>query len=150
MRLISLFFITLSLIFTSIGCSANPEGIKETRLLSGEEKAHLINLALNTEEVKQGLETRELCQITFNWVLIKWQGPHGNERTFFDYDYEKYDESRERFEEELAEGREIYAAVIIHMGNPSNNVINYGVRVLIQPDTMQIVDTSIEPLTPIN
>jgi hypothetical protein len=142
--------VTLSVIFISIGCSANPEGIKETRLLSGEEKADLISLALNTKEAKQGLETRELCQITFNWVLIRWQGLHGDERTFFDYDYEKYDESRQRFAEELAEGREIYSAVIIHMGNPSDNVINYGVRVLIQPDTMQIVDTSIEPLTPTN
>lgn len=143
-KILILFTIIGLLILSIAGCSGYAKGIKETRLLSGEEKAELVKIAVNTDEVKSALENKEDFQVEIGWSLIKWRGDSRNilEIGYYGYDYEEY---HEKFEEDIAKGAEIYTAVAIEMGNP----IDYGVTVSINPDTLQIVNVITHPITPV-
>ena len=143
-RILTLFTIIVLSILSITGCSQYAKGIGEPRLLTGEEKAQLVRIALNTDEVKSVLDNKEHLQIEIGWALIKWRDISDNllEIGYYDYDYEEY---RERFEEDIAGGAEIYTAIKIEMGNPTD----YGVTVSINPDTMQIVNVITHPITPI-
>ena len=142
---IPLFLIVTALLMLFIsGCSGRTRGIEEARILSGEEKAELVKIALGTDEVKQLMENKEFYQVKIGWALIQWRddGSDISEVGYFPYDYEDF---RENFEKEISRGKEIYAAVIFEMGDP----IDYGVNVSINPDTLQVVNIIKHPITPI-
>ena len=140
----TLLIITALLMLIIAGCSGYKKGIEEIRDLSGEEKAVLIRIALNTDEVKRAMERKEFYQIRIGWSLIKWHNDDSNsfEIGYYEYDYEEY---RDSFEKEISEGAEIYTAVRIEMDDP----IDYGVNVSINPDTLQIVNIITHPITPV-
>ncbi|MBN2075974.1 MAG: hypothetical protein JW762_10530 [Dehalococcoidales bacterium] len=139
-----LLIVTALLVLFITGCSGYKEGIKETRLLSAEEKSELIKIALSTDEVKTAMERKDFYQNEIGWSLIKWHYDDLNivEIGYYEYDYEEY---RDRFEKEISEGVEIYTAVRIEMGDP----IDYGVNVSINPDTLQVVNIMTHPITPV-
>lgn len=143
-RILTLFTIIALSILSITGCSQYSKGIAEPRLLTGEEKAQLVRIALNTDEVKSVLDNKEHLQIEIGWALIKWRDISDNllEIGYYGYDYEEY---REKFEEDIAGGAEIYAVIDMEMGNP----VDYGVKVSINPDTLQIVNVIKHPITPV-
>lgn len=141
-----LFAVTLLLMVSLliIGCSDHPKGITEPRPLSSEEKAELVSKAFTTDEVKSVIERKEFYQVTIGWSMIEWRDDGTLYEISINHEYD-YEDFREQFEEGLAEGKELFSAVIIDMGDP----IDYQVIVSIDPDTMKIADVRAHPLTPV-
>ena len=57
-----------------VGCAGHPGGLNRPRQLTDDEKAEVIEIALNTPEVQEKLETRVHYTTEINWLAITWNG----------------------------------------------------------------------------
>ncbi len=116
------------------GCSGYPEGMKEFRKLTEEEKDRLVEIALDAEDAKMFLEKYDTYEVLFGWAEITWQKPEGEyipREIGIAYD-EEFDENP--FQNSGKEG-ELYADVTFYFGEPSRVRLD----VIINPDTGEIV-----------
>jgi len=57
-----------------VGCAGHPGGLNRPRQLTDDEKAEVIEIALNTPEVQQKLETKSHYTTEINWLAVTWNG----------------------------------------------------------------------------
>jgi hypothetical protein len=129
--------ITISVIATILlfsGCGGPPEGMKEYRRLSEEEKDRLVEIALDTEDAKRSLERHDTYVVFFGWAEINWQKPE-SEYIPREIHITHEDDLDEDQVQNLGEDGELYAAVTFYFGDPSRIRLD----VIVNPDTGEII-----------
>jgi hypothetical protein len=137
MKMKKLSIITISLIAAVLlisGCGGPPEGMKEFRRLTEEEKERLVEIALDTEDAKRSLEQHNSYVVFFGWAEITWQKPEG-EYIPREIHITSEDELDENQVQNLGEDGELYVDVIFYFGEPSRVRLD----VIINPDTGEII-----------
>lgn len=126
------------------GCNGHPQGMKEFRKLTEEEKDRLVEIALDTEEAKRALERHHTYRVLFGWAEITWQKPESEyiPREIHITDEGELDENQVQ---NLGKNGELYADVTFYFGEPSRVRLD----VIINPDTREIIHVKWMGLKPI-
>jgi hypothetical protein len=129
--LISLFAVVAILVGgCTIPIDGHPKGMKSPRLLTDDEKAKVIEIALKTPEAVEQLKKDSHYSTKLNWIAIVWENSHFSEWRAIAYDWEKDPNLS------LVSGAaEFYSEVIINFGEPPQ----WQVYVAVNPDTEKAV-----------
>jgi len=105
-----------------------PEGMKSLRWLTEEEKAKVIEIALNTPEAKEARERYSIYKTGLRWVAIMKNESGG--LSLWGFDYEMVENVPETIPEEAA----FYSQAEILFGEPEQVLL----RVAVNPDTGEV------------
>jgi len=138
--------ISLTLLVSLVGIASCTEvsttPIKEKgampRELTGGEKAKVIELALNTPEVREWLEKESQYKASLEWVAINYENPEP-----YEWSWERifeYDEIG-KAAELVSEWTVVYPGVIIRFGEPTQ----FNIQVAVDLNTEKAVDVDMWP-----
>ena len=116
------------------GCGGRPEGIGP---LTDNEKARLIEIALNTPEVSAQLKIESVYKADVRWIAIVWQNSKAVEWWVLDYE-----EVADGYPQYVSESAVIYPRVLIRFGEPER----VHVQVVVDRETEKVILTQRLPV----
>jgi hypothetical protein len=125
------------------GCNRHPEGMKEYRRLTEEEKDRMVEIALDTPEAKTALDTFNTYSVTFGWGYVQWLKHKGEDRVTPPNVIIDEGQEENPVPESEREG-ELFSEVMLYFGDPSKEMVS----VAINPDTEEVARVFVMGLKP--
>jgi hypothetical protein len=126
------------------GCSSHPEGMKEFRKLTEEEKDRLVEIAFDTPEAEQSLEKYDEYSIALFWGYLNWRLKDGEYQAGGSQLIQDTGFGENPFSENERDDCDLYYFVILFFGEPSKE----SVTVAINPDNEEVANVQIMGLKP--
>ena len=105
-----------------------PKGMEKPRLLTEEEKAKVIEIALNTPEAQEAKEKYGVYKTGLGWVAIMKNESGGTSSWGFDY------EMVDNIPDMIPKDARFYSRVEIYFGEPEQLLM----RIAVNPDTGEV------------
>jgi len=134
--------VLLSTLF--MGCKGYPEGMKEFRRLTEEEKDKLVEIALDTPEAEKSLEKYDEYSVALFWGYLNWRLKDGEYQAGGSQLIQDAGFDENPFSENERDDSELYYYVILFFGEPSKE----SVTVAINPDNKEVANVQIMGLKP--
>jgi hypothetical protein len=126
------------------GCTGYPKGMKEFRKLTEEEKARLIEIALDTPEAKQSLEKYEKYSVALFWGYLAWRLKDGDYQAGGSQLIQDTGYDENPFSEKERDDGELYYFVVLFFGEPSKESVTVGIN----PDNEEVANVQVMGLKP--
>ena len=131
------------LLICTSGCSGHPEGMKEFRKLTEEEKERLVEIALDTPEAKQSHEKYDEYAVAMFWGYLNWRLKDGEYQAGGSQLVQDTGYDENPFSENDRDG-ELYYFVSLYFGEPSKEMVT----VAINPDNEEVANVQYMGLKP--